>query len=139
VRRLLSTLVRVAGYGAVAGAASGLALWKIVAADELGDGTAGTVGSLVLMALFVLPAGWLLNVRFTLQSLRDLPDTLIQVAERSRAMTPMGAVRSYGDITGSWALVLQLLSPVFWIASAAALVAVLALTVAAMVATAVAT
>jgi hypothetical protein len=138
VKRLLSVLVRVATYGAVAGAASGMALWRVFAAARLGDGRAGTAGSVLAMVLLLLPAGWLLNVRFTLASLRDLPETLIEVAERSRSVTPMGAVRSYGDLTGSWALVIQLASPVFWIASAVALVAVLVLTPAAMIATAIA-
>ena len=125
------------------GAAAGFVLWWVVVGDRLGDWWQGTAASALVLVLCLAPAAWLLNVRFALHELVELPDRLAGVATRRagplRASDPpvrpqggaLGAVRSvravvrdYGDVAGSWGTVAQLLVPSFWLLTVAALVAV---------------
>ena len=102
--------------------------------------------------LLLAPALWLLNVRFALVSLIELPDKLSEIARRrggqlrgrpverpkggviAAARTVRDLVQDYGDVTGSWGVVAQLLAPTFWLFTGAALVATPVLVIAAGVA-----
>lgn len=136
-------LARMAGRAALVGGGAGLVLWWFVAGDRLTDWWQGTASSLLVLAVCSAPALWLLNVRFALIGLVELPDTLGGVATRRasgwRARGPverpdgglLGAVRSvravvrdYGDVAGSWGTVAQLVVPSFWLLTLAALAAV---------------
>ena len=136
-------LARLAGRGALVGGGAGLVLWWFLAGAWLTDGWQGTASSLLVLAVCVAPTLWLLNVRFSLVRLVELPDTLGGVATRragglrarGRAERPdggvLGAVRSvravvrdYGDVAGSWGTVAQLVVPSFWLLTLAALAAV---------------
>jgi hypothetical protein len=148
-RWLAWTATRVSGVGALAGAV----LWWFEAGPRVFDWWRGTAGSLLVLALCLLPAAWLLNVRMSLLGLVELPATLGGVASR-RARRPraadrpakpdggvLGTVRSlgsilqdYGDVAGSWGTVVQVLAPSFWLLTAVAFVAVPVLVVAALVA-----
>lgn len=136
--RAVERLAGIATMAAVAGAASGVALWATLAAARLGDWPRGTIASLLAAALLLAPMAWMLNVRFALRELAELPETARSLAQRGRPAGPVDAARTYLDVTGSWALLVQLVSPAFWLVTALALVAVVALTAAAMVVTALA-
>lgn len=148
-RWLAWTATRVAAVGAVAGAV----LWWFVAGDDVSEWWRGTAGSLLVLALCLLPALWLLNVRMSLLGLVELPETLGGVAARragrprdaDRPAKPDGGVlatvrslrsilQDYGDVAGSWGTVVQVLVPSFWMLTAVAFVAVPVLAVTAMVA-----
>ena len=136
-------LARVATRTAVAGLAAGLALWWFTAGDRVTDWWQGSAASLLVLALCVAPAAWLLNVRIALVDLVELPDTLSGVATRRagglRRREPAeapetgllgavravrGVVRDYGDVVGSWGTVAQLLAPAFWLLTLAAFASV---------------
>ena len=145
-------LARGATTAALVGGAAGLLLWWVTAGDRISDPWQGTAASALVLALCLAPAGWLLNVRFALHGLLELPEKLGGVAARRsaslRAEPPSassaglwGAVRSvrgvmrdYGDVVGSWATVAQLVAPSFWLLTVAALAAVPLLVVVAAVA-----
>lgn len=148
-RRLAGAATTAAAVGGVAG----LALWWLVSADRVTDVWQGTAVSLVVLALCLAPSAWLLNVRFAIHGLLELPGTLGEVASRrtaslraappaeeppaglwGSARTVRGVVRDYGDVVGSWGTVAQLLAPTFWLLTVAALVAVPVLVVLAAVA-----
>ncbi len=138
-RWLAWTATRVAGLGAVAGAV----LWWFVAGERISEWWRGTAGSVLVLALCLAPALWLLNVRQSLLGLVDLPETLSGVAAR-RAGRPeaagrparpaggvLGTVRTlrstlgdYGDVAGAWGTVAQVLVPSFWLLTAVAFAAV---------------
>jgi len=146
-------LAWVATRAAVVGAGAGVLLWWATAGNRVDEWWQGTATSLLVLALCLAPALWLLNVRFALVALVELPTTLGGVATRragrlrlsprtsgsdSGAMSPAPgparaleaaqaireAMRDYGDVAGSWGTVAQLLVPSFWLLTAAALVAV---------------
>ena len=146
-------LARVAIRAALAGGTAGLVLWWFAAGERIADWWQGTASSLLVLALCLAPAAWLLNVRGGMVELVELPDTLGGVARRraaglrtrARAEAPqgglLGAVRSvrgvlrdYGDVVGSWGTVAQLVSPSFWLLTLAAFAAVPVLAVVAAVA-----
>jgi len=144
-------LARGATTAAAVGGTAGLVLWGVAAADRTADLWSGTVASLVVLALCLAPAVWLLNVRFAVHGLLELPATLGGVAARRTAprrggpaddspsvwgavRTVRGVVRDYGDVVGSWGTVAQLLTPWFWLLTGAALAAVPVLVVVAAVA-----
>lgn len=126
-------------------------MWWRLAADTVGDWWQGTAKAVVSLAVLMAPALWLLNVRFALVSLVELPDKLGEIARRRGgqlrgrpAERPKGGlleairtvrdlVRDYGDVTGSWGVVAQLVAPTFWVFTGAALVAVPVLVIAAVV------
>ena len=135
-------LARAATTAAAAGGVAGLALWWLTIGDRVTDVWEGTAASLVVLALCLAPSAWLVNVRFAIHGLLELPETLGGVASRRAASlraetreeppeglwgsvrTVRGVVRDYGDVMGSWATVAQLLAPSFWLITVAALVAV---------------
>lgn len=135
------------------GGAAGMALWWLAAGDRLGDRWQGTAGSVVVLALCLAPALWLVNVRMSLLGLLELPETLGGVAARrggrapsdakppAPAGGPIGAVRSiwgvvrdYGAVAGTWGAVAQVLAPPFWLVTVVALLAVPLVVVLALVA-----
>ena len=130
---------RAAGAGGVAG----MALWWLVAGDRIDDWWRGTAGSIVVLALCLAPALWLVNVRTSLMGLLELPQTVSGVATRRMGRVPAGArppapaggpigavrsiwgvVRDYGDVAGTWGTVAQILAPPFWLFTAVAVLAV---------------
>ncbi len=139
-------LARLATRAAVVGGTAGLVLWWVAAGDRVTEWLRGTAGSLLVLVLVLAPAAWLVNVRFALLELVELPDKLAGVATRRAssfrpggparpverpAGGPVAAVRSvwgvlrdYGDVVGAWGAVAQLVAPTFWLLTAAALVAV---------------
>jgi hypothetical protein len=136
-------LAWVATRGAWAGGAAGAVLWWFTAGDRVGDWWRGTAGSLLVLALCLAPALWLVNVRESLLGLLELPATLSGVATRrlrrprAGAKPPApddgvfgtlrstwGVLQDYGDVAGSWGTVAQLLAPPFWLLTAVALLAV---------------
>lgn len=129
-------LARVATRAAAVGGVAGLVLWWVAAGDRIADRWGGTVASLLALVLCLAPAAWLLNVRFALHGLLELPETLGGVAARRsapfrdvpppRGLWPTvqavrGIVRDYRDVVGSWATVAQLLAPSFWLLTVVAL------------------
>ena len=145
-------LARGATTAALVGGSAGLLLWWVAAGDRISDPWQGTAASVLVLTLCLVPAGWLLNVRFALHGLLELPGKLGGVAVRRtsslRADPPVapgaglwgavrsvrGVVRDYGDVVGSWATVAQLVAPSFWLLTVAALAAVPLLVVVAAVA-----
>jgi hypothetical protein len=136
-------LARLASRGAVAGGVAALPVWWVVAGDGVTEWWAGTAASLLVLGLFLAPAAWLVNVRFALLELVELPQKLAGVATRRAAhlrtsapvdrpdQGPFAAARSvwgvlndYGDVVGAWGTVAQLVAPWFWLLTAAAFVAV---------------
>jgi len=147
-------LARLATAAAVIGAASGTVLWWYAAGRQMSDLGHTTAASLVVLAVCLVPAGWLLYVRLCLLSLVKLPATLGGVATRrgaelmgtapletstgrradtdhraspgrlATARTLRGLARDYGDVVGAWATVAQLVTPTFWALTALALLAV---------------
>ena len=130
---------RAAGAGGVAG----IALWWLTAGERVTDWWRGTAGSVLVLALCLAPALWLVNVRMSLLGLLELPETLSGVAARRMGRTPAGAkppapaggvigavrstwgiARDYGDVAGSWGAVAQVLAPPFWVLTVVALLAV---------------
>ena len=148
-RWLAAFATRAAGVGG----AAGIALWWLAAGDRLGNWWRGTAGSVVVLALCLAPALWLVNVRMSLLGLLELPETLGGVAARRVGRTPSdakppapargpvavvrsiwGVVRDYGDVAGTWGAVAQVLAPPFWLLTVVALVAVPLVVVLALVA-----
>ena len=143
-------LARLAGRAAVVGALAGAALWWAIAGERVDEWWRGTAGSLLVLALCLAAPLWLLNVRFALLDLVELPDKLRGVANRrlrSRpaperpeggALATMRSIRDmasdYGDVAGSWGTVAQVVVPAFWLLTAVALAAVPVLVLAAMAA-----
>ncbi len=135
----LAALVTVA---AVLAAASGGLLWWAITGALVRNWWQGTLAALVLLALLLVPALWLLNVRLALTSLVELPTRLEDVVKRRgpqlrhlRLERPSGgiistmravrdAARDYGDVVGSWGVVAQVAAPSFWLLTAAALAVV---------------
>ena len=145
-------LARGATTAALVGGAAGLVVWWVSVGDRITDRWQGTAASVLVLVLCLAPAGWLLNVRFALHGLLELPEKLGGVAARRTASLGaeppapssaglMGALRSvrgvlrdYGDVVGSWATVAQLVAPSFWLLTVAAFAAVPLLVVVAAVA-----
>ncbi len=147
-------LARLVTAAAVVGGASGLALWWATDGRRIHDLGQSTAASLVVLVLCLVPAAWLLNVRFSLLALLELPGKLggvtmrrgPELVRRARREMPAehradggprlppgrlaaaralrGLVRDYGDVVGSWATVTQLVTPTFWALTALALLAV---------------
>lgn len=136
-------LARLAMRAAVVGGAAGALLWWLTAGNRVDEWWRGTAGSLLVLVLLLLPGAWLLNVRFALLELVELPVKLSGVTTRRAAQirdgrrperpdggalqtarSVRGIVRDYGDVVGSWGTVAQLLVPWFWLTTIAALVAV---------------
>lgn len=143
LRDAIRWLARMATVAAALGAAGGLLLWWASGSDQVTEWWQGTLGSLLTLAVCLAPAGWLVNVRFALLELAELPDKVSGVATRRfaelRPSTELerppggvvgtvrsvrGVVRDYGDVVGSWGTVAQLVVPWFWFLTLAALVAV---------------
>ena len=140
-------LARLVTKAAIVGAVAGSVLWWVVAGERIHEWWRGTAGSLVVLVLALAPAAWLVNARSALTDLVDLPERLAGVATRRRGPVPrpeggvLGAVRTvrgiardYGDVTGSWGTVAQLVVPSFWMLTLVALAAVPVLVVVAAVA-----
>ncbi len=146
-------LRRVVTTAAAVGALAGLMLWWVLSGDLLTQRWRGTVGSLLVLACALAPAGWLLNVRWALTGLLEVPEKLggvtarrgAELLGRSRPERPAGGLRDavgtvrgiardYGDVVGSWRSVAQLLVPAFWALTAAAIAAVPALVALALLA-----
>jgi hypothetical protein len=141
-------LARLTTRAALAGGAAGLVLWWLIAGERITEWWQGTAASLLVLALCLAPAVWLVNVRSAMVELVELPETLSGVARRRVGDRParpdgglLGAVRSvrgvlrdYGDVVGSWGTVAQLVVPSFWVLTLAALAAVAVLCVLAVVA-----
>jgi len=152
--RWLARLVTVAAF---AGGVAGLVLWWSASGRRTHHLGQDAAVSLVVLAVCLVPAVWLLNVRLSLLALLKLPQKLGEVTmRRSTHLSgpPRGAgsvpersagrlaalgslrsvVRDYGDVVGSWATVSQLVTPGFWALTAFALLAVPILVAAAAVA-----
>ncbi|MDQ6797924.1 MAG: hypothetical protein M3256_11420 [Actinomycetota bacterium] len=155
-------LARLATAAALVGGVAGLVLWWSASGRGVHHLGQEAVLSLLVLALCLVPAGWLLNVRFALLALLELPQKLGEVTMRhasqllgpagsvpernagsvpERGAGPLGAlgslrgmVRDYGDVVGSWATVSQLVTPGFWALTALALVAVPILVIVAAIA-----
>ncbi len=143
-------LARLATRAAVAGGAAALVLWWVAAGDRVTDWWRGTAGSLLVLVLVAAPAAWLVNVRFALLELVELPEKLGGVASRRlRRRSPVerpaggpldgvrslwGVLRDSADVVGAWGAVAQLVTPPFWLLTTAAFVAVPVLVAAAAVA-----
>ncbi len=164
VDRATRRLARLATVAAVVGAVSGAVLWWSTAGRQISDLGHSTAAALVVLAVWLVPAGWLLYVRLCLLSLVKVPAKLGGVATRrgaelmgtappeastehradadlrmspgrlARARTLRRLARDYGDVVGSWATVVQLVTPTFWALTALALLAVPILVAAAAVA-----
>jgi hypothetical protein len=138
---------------AAVGGAAGIALWWFAAGDRAAQWWQGTASSVVVLALCLAPALWLVNVRMSLRGLLELPETLSGVAARRMRRPPpdarppapaggaIGAVRSmwgvlrdYGDLAGSWGAVAQILAPPFWLLTAVAVLAIPLVVVLALIA-----
>ena len=138
---------------AAAGGVAGVALWWFAAGGRVTDWWQGTAGSVLVLALCLAPAVWLVNVRMSLLGLLELPETLGGVAARrmgraqaeARPPAPAGGVfgavrstwgvlRDYSDVAGSWGAVAQVLAPPFWVLTVVALLAVPLVVVLALVA-----
>lgn len=136
-------LARLATRAALAGGAAGLVLWWFTAGGRVTDWWRGTALSLLVLAVCVAPAAWLVNVRTALIELVELPERLSGVAVRRTAglhkdppaeppeggllaavRSVRGVLRDYGDVVGSWGLVAQMMAPTFWLLTLAALAAV---------------
>jgi hypothetical protein len=140
-------LARSATRAAVVASLAGLILWWSAAGDRLTSWWQGTAASLLVLGLCLAPAAWLVNVRFALLEVVDLPDTVRGVATRRReaprrpkggllgaVRTLRGLLRDYGDVTGAWGAVAQLVLPSFWLLTALAFLAVPVLLVLAVIA-----
>ena len=146
-------LAWVATRGAGVGGIAGIALWWFTAGERVGDWWQGTAGSVLVLALCLAPALWLLNVRMSLLGLLELPATLGGVAARRIRRAPAdarppapaggriaavrsiwGVVRDYGDVAGTWGTVAQVVAPPFWFLTVIALLAVPLVAVLALVA-----
>jgi hypothetical protein len=139
-------LARLATRVAAAGGVAALVLWWVFAGDRVGEWWQGTATSLLVLALLLAPVAWLVNVRFALLELVELPEKLSGVATRRTARlrtgtsagpvewpeggtldavrSLWGVLRDYGDVVGAWGAVAQLVAPPFWLLTAAAFVAV---------------
>ena len=146
-------LARLAGRAAAVGACAGLVLWWVLASERIDGWWRGTAASLLVLALVLAPALWLVNTRSALVDLVELPEKLGGVTTRRAAQLRregavrkpdggfLGAVRSirgilrdYGDVAGSWGTVAQLAVPSFWLLTVVALAAVPVIAVVAAVA-----
>jgi hypothetical protein len=146
-------LARLATRASLVGALAGAVLWWALAGERVDEWWRGTAGSLLVLALCLAAPLWLLNVRFALIDLIELPERLRGVARRRagrfRARPAperpdggaLAAVRSirdlvsdYGDVAGSWGTVAQLVVPMFWALTLGALAAVPVLVTAAAIA-----
>ena len=137
-------LARVATRAAAVSGAAGAAVWWQVRPDS-------TIGAIAALVLLLLPAGWLLNVRFALVSFVDLPGKLGEIARRRGVQLRdrpverpkggvLGAMRTvrdlvqdYGEVTGAWGVVAQMVAPTFWLLTGLAFIAVPVLVIAAVV------
>jgi len=147
-------LGRLALRAAVVGGIAGGLLWWVATGERVDEWWEGTASSLLVLALCLAPAAWLVNVRFAVVELVELPDRLGGVAGRrtahlkgkpqpdrpdggalGAARSIWGIVRDYGDVVGSWGTVAQLIAPPFWFLTAVSLVAVPILVVVAAAAT----
>lgn len=146
-------LARLATKAAFVAGSAGLLLWWVTVGDRIDEWWQGTVASLLVLALCVAAAAWLLNVRSALHDLVELPEKLSGVTRRRavhlrggprperpdggalQAMRSVrGALSDYGDVAGSWGTVAQLLVPSFWVLTLGALAAVPVLVVLAAIA-----
>ena len=149
-------LARLATRVSAVGGVAALGFWWVTAGGRVTDRWRGTASSLLVLALVLAPAAWLVNVRFALLELVELPDKLAGVATRRAASLrtggraepieppdegPLGAARSvwgvlrdFSDVVGAWGSVAQLVAPPFWLLTAAAFVAVPVVVVVAAVA-----
>lgn len=136
-------LARLATRAAAVGGGAGMFLWWTVAGDRVDEWWQGTAASVVVLAVCLVPMAWLLNVRFALLDLVELPGKLGGVATRrtgrlrgvpsgdrpdggvpAAVRSVRGVVRDYGDVAGSWGTIAQLVVPWFWLLTVAAFVAV---------------
>ncbi|MGI8776977.1 MAG: hypothetical protein ACR2LJ_06225 [Acidimicrobiales bacterium] len=144
-------LARLATVAAIAGGSAGLVLWWSTVGHAVGRPGHSTVVAVLVLGLCLAPAGWLLNVRAAMLALLGLPAKVSGVVARRGAQLaatrrrPAGAavpvveestgrlatvrtirtaVRDYGDVTGSWARLGQVLTPTFWVLTGLALLAV---------------
>jgi len=140
-------LARLATRAAVVGGVAGALLWWVAAGDRITTWWRGTVGSLLVLALCLAPAVWLLNVRMAMSELVELPEKLGGVAtrrgrllagrlrERAQPDRPEGGalgaarsvwsgVRDYADVVGAWGTVAQMVVPWFWFVTVVAFAAV---------------
>ncbi len=135
-------LAGVAAKAALGGAVAGLVLWWFAAGERVTDWWQGTLASVLVLVLCLVPALWLFNVRTALIDLVELPERLRGVATRrarlgrvppsskpaggvlGAARSLRGVLRDYGDVVGSWGTVAQLVAPSFWLLTVAALAAV---------------
>ena len=141
-------LARLATRAAIVGGIAGALLWWIEGSGRIDEWWQGTAASLLILAICLAPAAWLLYVRVALLELVELPEKLTGVATRRIGHLRMGAppldaeperpkggvvggarsvwgiVSDYGDVVGSWGAVAGLIVPSFWFFSAAALAAV---------------
>jgi hypothetical protein len=149
VARAACWLAKTATRAAVVGAVGGGVLWWQLRPQS-------TVAAVVGAVAVLVPSAWLLNVRTALVSFVEMPEKLGEIARRRggqlrgrpaerqkggvlEAMrTVRAVVQDYGEVTGSWGLVVQLAAPTFWVFTGLAFLAVPVLVIVALVATAIA-
>ncbi len=137
-------LARMATRAAIVGGVAGALLWWVAAGDRITTWWRGTGGSLLVLALCLAPAAWLVNLRMALLELVELPEKLGGVATRrvgrlrdrrpspdrpeggplGAARSVWDAVRDYADVVGAWGTVAQMVVPWFWFVTAVAFAAV---------------
>ena len=146
-------LARLCTRAAAVGGAAGALLWWLTIGDRVDECWRGTAASLLVLGLCLLAGAWLLNVRFALLELLEIPAKVSGVATRRagqlgkdrRPERPdggalqtgrslYGIVRDYGDVVGSGGTGAQLVVPWFWMATIVAFAAVPLLVIAAIVA-----
>lgn len=144
-------LARTATLLAMVAAVAAVVIWWIAAGQRTAAWWEGTVRSLLVLAVLLLPALWLVNLRMALLGVLELPSKLGDITRhrapqlrRVRVERPQGGMRGalrsvrglvgdYGEVTGSWGLVMQLVTPWFWFLTVAAVVAAPLLALAAVV------
>lgn len=85
-------LARLATRAAIVGGIAGALLWWIEGSGRIDEWWQGTAVSLLILAICLAPAAWLLYVRVALLELVGLPEKLTGVATRRIGQLGMGQV-----------------------------------------------
>jgi hypothetical protein len=93
-------LARLATRAAVVGGIAGALLWWIEGSGRIDEWWQGTVASLLILALCLAPAAWLIYVRVALLELVELPQKLSGVAARRIGQAGIGQAGTGRPITG---------------------------------------
>jgi len=104
VEQAARRLARLITIAAGVGASAGLLLWWSTVGRRIGQRGPEVAAVVVVAALCLAPAAWLMNVRFALLGLLEIPDKLSGVAARRGARfldSPLvGPPRTAAGVTG---------------------------------------